>query len=63
MLPTLPVEQGGVKPLAVKTLPYALSQIWSTTTPPSLAGVWLVTVTWYVTVPPSLFAPKSQDVL
>jgi hypothetical protein len=31
-VPTVPAEQVGVNPLAVKTLPYLLSQISSTTT-------------------------------
>ena len=31
-VPTVPAAQAGVNPLAVKTLPYLLSQIWSTTT-------------------------------
>jgi hypothetical protein len=31
-VPTVPFAQAGVNPLAVKTVPYLLSQIWSTTT-------------------------------
>jgi hypothetical protein len=30
--PTVPVAQAGVNPLVVETVPYLLSQIWSTTT-------------------------------
>src|SRR5260370_37999706 len=44
-LPGLPAGHAA-NPVAVKTSPYALSQIWSTMTPPSLAGVVLVMATW-----------------
>jgi len=44
MLPTLPAGQAGVNPLAVKTLPYALSQIWSTVMPPTFDVLVTATV-------------------
>src|SRR5262249_46600788 len=43
-LPTLPAGQAGVNPLAVKTLPYALSQIWSTVMPPRFERLLTATV-------------------